>query len=53
MDIKDDQFDKGHVRGALNNGVTQTKLQELLLDATIYCGIPAAAQVVDVGRVPG
>ena len=59
MDTKDDQLDKVHVRGALNNGVTPTKLQELLLHATIYCGIPAAveacrtaAQVVDVGRVP-
>ncbi len=53
MDIKDDQLDKGHVRGALNNGVTPAGLQELVLHATIYCGIPAAAEVVHVGRVPG
>lgn len=35
---------KGHIRGALNNGVTITELQEALLHATIYCGIPAAAE---------
>jgi 4-carboxymuconolactone decarboxylase len=35
---------KGHIRGALNNGVTVSELQEVLLHATIYCGIPAAAE---------
>jgi len=50
---------KGHVRGALNNGVTVTELQEVLLHASIYCGLPAAveafraaAEVVD-GPVQG
>ena len=45
---------KGHIRGALNNGVTKEELQELLLHATVYCGVPAAvdafrtaAEVVD------
>ncbi len=45
---------KGHVRGALNNGVTPEELQELLLHAAIYCGVPtavdafrSAAEVVD------
>ena len=45
---------KGHVRGALNNGATQEELQEVLLHAAIYCGVPtavegfrAAAEVVD------
>jgi 4-carboxymuconolactone decarboxylase len=45
---------KGHVRGALNNGATQEELQEVLLQAAIYCGVPtavegfrAAAEVVD------
>lgn len=31
-----------HVRGALNNGVTKTEIQEVLLQTAIYCGIPAA-----------
>ncbi len=30
-----------HVRGAVNNGVTADEIKEVLLHATIYCGIPA------------
>lgn len=30
-----------HVRGALNNGVTPDELREVLLQAVIYCGVPA------------
>jgi 4-carboxymuconolactone decarboxylase len=48
---------KGHVRGALNNGVTPGQLQEVLLHASIYCGLPAAveafrtaAEVVDAPK---
>ena len=33
---------KGHVRGALNNGATVAEIQEVLLHATVYCGVPAA-----------
>lgn len=32
---------KLHVRGAINNGVTVEEIKEILLHATIYCGIPA------------
>jgi len=45
---------KGHVRGALNNGATPEELQEVLLHAAVYCGVPtaveafrSAAEVVD------
>ena len=45
---------RGHVRGALNNGVTPAELQEVLLHAAVYCGVPTAvdafrtaAEVVD------
>jgi 4-carboxymuconolactone decarboxylase len=45
---------KGHVRGALNNGATLADIQEVLLHASIYCGLPtaveawrSAAEVVD------
>lgn len=31
-----------HVRGALNNGVTHAEMQEIFLQAAIYCGVPAA-----------
>lgn len=30
-----------HVRGALNNGVSVEQIREVLVQATIYCGIPA------------
>lgn len=35
---------KGHVRGALNNGATVTEVQEVLLHAAIYCGVPTAVE---------
>ena len=51
---------KGHVRGALNNGVTPQELQEILLHAAVYCGVPTAveafrtaAEVVDAPPAPG
>lgn len=33
-----------HVRGALNNGVTTEEIQEVLLQAAIYVGVPAALE---------
>lgn len=33
----------GHVRGALNNGASAAEIQEVLLHATVYCGVPLAA----------
>ena len=48
---------KGHVRGAINNGATPEEIQEVLLHASIYCGVPAAveafrsaAEVVDAPK---
>ena len=35
---------KCHVRGALNNGATPQELQEVLLHASIYCGLPTAVE---------
>lgn len=35
---------KGHLRGALNNGATVEELQEVLLHAAIYCGVPASVE---------
>ena len=35
---------KGHVRGALNNGATVEEIQEVLLHAAIYCGIPTSVE---------
>jgi 4-carboxymuconolactone decarboxylase len=48
---------KGHVRGALNNGASVTEIQEVLLHASIYCGVPtavdafrSAAEVIDAKK---
>jgi 4-carboxymuconolactone decarboxylase len=35
---------KLHVKGALNNGLTIAEIQEALLHATVYCGIPAGLE---------
>lgn len=32
---------KGHVRGAINNGVTKEEIQEIFLQVAIYVGVPA------------
>ena len=31
-----------HLRAAANNGVKRSEIQEVLLQAAIYCGVPAA-----------
>jgi 4-carboxymuconolactone decarboxylase len=41
---------KGHVRGALNNGVTREEITEVLLQVGVYCGMPAA---IDSFRAAG
>jgi 4-carboxymuconolactone decarboxylase len=33
---------KLHTRGAINNGVTMEEIQAVLIQACIYCGVPAA-----------
>jgi 4-carboxymuconolactone decarboxylase len=35
---------KLHVKGALANGVTVDEIKEILLHATVYCGIPAGLE---------
>ena len=35
---------KVHVRGAINNGCTAEEIQEVLLHATVYCGVPAGLE---------
>ena len=35
---------KLHVKGALANGVTVEEIKEVLLHATVYCGIPAGLE---------
>ena len=33
---------KLHVQGALNNGLTPEEIREVVLQAAVYCGVPAA-----------
>src|SRR6267378_6642592 len=35
---------KLHVHGALANGVTAEEIKEVLIQATIYCGVPAGLE---------
>ena len=39
-----------HVRGALTNGVTRQEIQEIFLQACIYCGVPTAGEAFKVAR---
>ncbi|MBB2946307.1 4-carboxymuconolactone decarboxylase [Actinoplanes lutulentus] len=39
-----------HVEGALTNGCTVTEIQEILLQAAVYCGLPAAGEAFRVAE---
>jgi len=41
---------KLHVKGALANGVTVDEIREVLLHATVYCGIPAGLDAFKVAN---
>lgn len=41
---------KLHINGALNNGITKEEILEVLLQAGIYCGAPAALDSFRVAR---
>jgi 4-carboxymuconolactone decarboxylase len=37
-----------HTRGAINNGLTEVEIREAVLQATIYCGVPAGREAMQV-----
>jgi 4-carboxymuconolactone decarboxylase len=41
---------KLHVRGAINNGLAKNDIQEVFLQAAIYCGVPAAMDSFRVAK---
>jgi len=41
---------KGHVRGALNNGVSPEEIREIVMHAAAYCGYPAALSAMRVAK---
>jgi 4-carboxymuconolactone decarboxylase len=51
---------KLHVKGAITNGITVDEIREVLLHATVYCGIPAGLEAFkaahetlkEIGAIP-
>ncbi|PKG80977.1 4-carboxymuconolactone decarboxylase [Colwellia sp. 75C3] len=41
---------KGHIRGALRNGVTKEEIRAVILHASVYCGFPAAIEAMRAAR---
>jgi 4-carboxymuconolactone decarboxylase len=41
---------KLHVKGALKNGVSREEIMEVLLQTSIYCGVPAAVDAFRTAR---
>jgi 4-carboxymuconolactone decarboxylase len=41
---------KGHVRGAVNNGLSKDEIKEVFLQVAIYCGVPAALDSFRVAK---
>ncbi|WP_016835849.1 4-carboxymuconolactone decarboxylase [Herbaspirillum lusitanum] len=41
---------KLHVRGAVNNGLSKQDIQEVFLQAAIYCGVPAAIDSFKIAK---
>ncbi|CAH0023719.1 unnamed protein product [Clonostachys rhizophaga] len=39
-----------HVRGAINNGLTEQEIREAILQASIYCGVPAGIEATKVAE---
>ncbi|AUL16957.1 carboxymuconolactone decarboxylase family protein [Bordetella bronchiseptica] len=39
-----------HLRGAINNGVTKEEIVEVVLQAAIYCGVPAGLDAMKAVR---
>lgn len=39
-----------HLRGAISNGVTKDEIVEVVLQAAIYCGVPAALDAMKAVR---
>jgi 4-carboxymuconolactone decarboxylase len=40
----------GHIRGALNNGLTKVEIRECLLQVAVYAGMPAGLGAFKVAR---
>ena len=41
---------RAHVKGAIANGLSKKEIQELFLQAAIYCGVPAAVDSFRIAK---
>lgn len=41
---------KLHIKGAINNGVTREEMQEVFMQAAVYCGVPAGVEAFKIAR---
>lgn len=39
-----------HVRGAINNGLSELEIREAILHTTVYCGVPAGVEAFKVAE---
>ena len=39
-----------HIRGAVTNGCTMEEIREVLLQAAVYCGVPAGSEAFRIAR---
>jgi 4-carboxymuconolactone decarboxylase len=39
-----------HLRGAINNGISKAEIQEVVLQAAIYCGVPASLDAMKAAK---
>ncbi|CAG9984542.1 unnamed protein product [Clonostachys byssicola] len=39
-----------HVRGSINNGLSELEIREAILQASIYCGVPAGIEATKVAN---
>ena len=39
-----------HLRGAITNGCTMEEIREVLLQAAVYCGVPAGSEAFRIAR---
>lgn len=41
---------KLHIKGAINNGVMREEMQEVFMQAAVYCGVPAGVEAFKIAR---
>lgn len=39
-----------HIRGGINNGLTELEIREAILQSSIYCGVPAGIEATKVAE---